>query len=81
MDFSIRIKAWRLYLGKTQKDFGAMCGADQTTVSSWECGLTAPTLGETWRIVTTVLGVTWARFWSSMPKARRSAKASAGARA
>lgn len=76
-DFATRMAAWRRFRGLSQYRLAELCGMTQTAVSKLESGANTTTLATLNTIVTIGFNSTMPRFWSRIPKARRSAKASA----
>lgn len=72
MHLGIRIAGWRKSKGLTQAELAQACEVTVSAVSLWEAGKASPTQEHLETIVDR-LGVTMARFYGRVPKARAAA--------
>lgn len=57
MPFGKRLRRFRLYTGKTQKELAEATGIPQTTISGWETGPSEPQVTEL-HLLAKALGIT-----------------------
>lgn len=69
VDLPIRIASWRRAKGLTQREIATAAGVGVSAVSMWETGQTSPSSAHLQAVVAK-LGISMARFYGRVPKAR-----------
>jgi transcriptional regulator with XRE-family HTH domain len=72
MELPIRIASWRKARRLSQAEFAAAVGVTVSAVSLWESGKASPSLKRL-KVIVDRLGLTMARFYGRVPRARAAA--------